>query len=223
MQRREFFAGLAAGAAGAAAGFASSQDQWRPSQSKRQTRFPNVLLTTHEGKRVRFFDDLIHGKVVMINFMYADCAGMCPFMTSNLAKVQRELGDRVGRDVYMYSITLRPELDTAAVLRSYAERHKVKPGWLFLTGSAVDIELLRRRLGFFDPDPEADKDRSQHIGMVAIGNEPWDRWVSCPVLNPAARLAGVALSMEALSRTARDETQNFRAPVCQAQTYGSKG
>ena len=36
-------------------------------------RFPNVVLKTHEGRNVRFYDDLLKGKIVLINFMYASC------------------------------------------------------------------------------------------------------------------------------------------------------
>src|SRR5882724_7870803 len=74
--------------------------------------FPNVELTTHEGKKVRFYDDLIKDKIVVINFMYAQCEGICPGITANLVKVQKILEDRVGRDIFMYSITLKPEEDS---------------------------------------------------------------------------------------------------------------
>ncbi len=78
--------------------------------------FPNVPLVTHEGKSVRFFDDLIKDKVVLINFVYTSCEDSCPLETARLAVVQRILGDRVGRDVFMYSITVDPETDTPEVL-----------------------------------------------------------------------------------------------------------
>ena len=144
------------------------------------------MLSTHEGKKVRFYDDLIKDKIVVINFMYAECEGICPGITANLVKVQKALGNRVGRDIFIYSITLKPEEDTAAVLKEYAEMHGARPGWTFLTGKPDDIELLRRRLGFVDSDPEVDKDKSQHIGNVRYGNEPLQQWGACPgQANPA--------------------------------------
>jgi protein SCO1 len=146
------------------------------------SRFPNFLLRAHDGRTVRFYDDLIKGRTVVINFMYAECTGICPGMTANLLKVQAALGERVGRDVFMYSFTLEPEHDTPEVLRAYAESHHVKPGWLFLTGAKADMETLRRRLGFVDSDPVLDADRSEHIGLVRIGNEAIDRWSACPAL-----------------------------------------
>ena len=146
----------------------------------RQRYFPDVTLITHEGKKVRFYEDLIKDKIVTLNFMYADCEGICPIVTSNLVKVQRALKGRVGNDIFMCSFTLKPEQDTPAVLRAYAKMHGVKPGWSLLTGKPDDIELLRRKLGFVDPDPELDRDKSNHIGNVRYGNEPYQWWGACP-------------------------------------------
>lgn len=147
------------------------------------SRFPNVTLTTHEGKDVRFYQDLVKGKVVLINFMYATCTNSCPTFTANLVRVQRLFGDRIGRDVFMYSISLDPEHDTPQVLRDYVKNYSVQPGWTFLTGSTPDITVLRRRLGLRDPDPAVDADKTQHIGVVLYGNERFDRWAACPALS----------------------------------------
>lgn len=152
----------------------------------RQRYFPNLTLTTHEGKKVRFYDDLIKDKIVIINMMYAKCDGICMPVTMNLRKVQKLLGDRVGRDIFFYSITLKPEEDSPTALNRYAQMHGVKPGWLFLTAAPADIELLRRKLGFTNPDPKLDADKSQHIGMVRYGNERLQLWAACPgMANPS--------------------------------------
>jgi protein SCO1 len=142
---------------------------------RRKQAFSNVPLMTHEGKVVRFYDDLIKNKTVMINFMYARCGEICPGMTANLKLVQNELGDRVGKDIFMYSISLEPEHDTPETLKAYAELFHVKPGWTFLTGKKADIELLRKQLGFSFSDQAVDKDRTQHIGVVKFGIESLER------------------------------------------------
>ena len=146
----------------------------------RDRYFPNVELTTHEGKKIRFYDDLIKDKIVVINFMYADCEGICPTITANLVKAQKLLGDRIGRKIFMYSLTLSPEKDTPEALKHYAKMHGVKPGWLFLTGNPVDIERLRRSLGFSTGNLKLDKDKANHIGMVKYGNERREWWGMCP-------------------------------------------
>lgn len=151
----------------------------------RRHHLPNVSLITHTGQRVRFYDDLVKDKKVIINFMYAKCEGICVPVTANLVRVQKLLGGRVGRDIFMYSITLKPAEDSPADLRDYAERHRVGAGWLFLTGSPPDLDHLRRALGFTYADPVEDADTSNHIGMVRFGVEPLTRWAACPgMANP---------------------------------------
>ena len=164
--------------------------------ARSKSKFPNVPLLTHEGKVVRFYDDLIKNKTVMINFMYASCMDICPGMTVNLKQVQKELGDRVGNDIFMYSITLEPEKDTQQVLKSYADVFKVKPGWTFLTGKKSDIEILRKHLGFTNSDPALDKDKTQHTGVVKFGIESLERWGMSPALGEPKYIAEYLRWME---------------------------
>jgi protein SCO1/2 len=160
-----------------------------PREKIRKRNFPNVVLRTQDGKKVRFYDDLVKDKVVTINFFYAQCDELCPLVTANLAKVQKALGDRVGRDIFMNSITLKPEHDTPDVLKDYAEMYKAQPGWTFLTGDPADVVLLRRSLGFTYPDPRVDQDVTQHIGNVRYGNEPLMLWSACPGMARAEWIA----------------------------------
>jgi protein SCO1/2 len=146
----------------------------------RERYFPNLMLTDQNGRKLKFYDDLVKDKIVIFNMFYAQCEGICTPITRNLVRLQKLLGARVGRDIFMYSFTLKPKDDTPAALKHYAQMHKVKPGWLFLTGSPDDMETLRRKLGYVDPDPEVDKDRSNHIGVIKYGNEPLERWGGCP-------------------------------------------
>ena len=175
ISRRALMASLAAAPA-AAAGAAAA-----PPSTGGRRRFPNPTLLTQDNERVAFYDDLMKGKIVLVNFFYVECTGICPAATANLLKVQELLGERVGRDIFIYSITLKPLEDRPAQLKMYQEMHNIKPGWTLLTGSAEDCELLRRRLGFADIDPVVDRDTANHIGVVLIGNERIDRWMACPV------------------------------------------
>jgi protein SCO1/2 len=109
--------------------------------------------------------------------------------------VQQALGSRVGRDIFMYSITLRPEFDTPPVLRAYAKRFGVKPGWTFLTGQPLDTEIVRRKLGFYDLDPKVDADVSQHTGMLRIGDESHDRWCMVPALSSPRQIVSTILGV----------------------------
>ena len=168
--------------AGAAAGAV------RPvSKAAARGYLPNIPLVAHTGETFNFYDDLVRDRIILLNFFVVQCTeGRCPAANQNLRKVQDMLGERMGKDVFFYSVTLEPEKDTVPVLKEYAEDiFEVKPGWLFLTGKARDIELLRRRQGFVDPDPERDRDVSNHSSsgrlivdnkesgsMVALGTSP---------------------------------------------------
>jgi protein SCO1/2 len=149
--------------------------------------FPNVTLLTQDNQPVRFYDDLVKDKIVMFNFFYVSCTGICPASTANLVKVQQLLGTRVGRDIFMYSISLKPRDDRPPQLKEYEQMHGIKAGWTLLTGKPADCELLRRRLGFADADPVRDRNIANHIGLVVYGNERFDSWAACPALtDPAA-------------------------------------
>ena len=150
--------------------------------------FGNARLLTHEGKIVRFYDDLLSGKLVVVNMMYTSCTGICPANTAALKALQQALGERVGRDIFMYSLSLRPAFDTPAALRDYARRYDTGPGWTFLTGKPDEVDTIRRKLGFYDSNPAFDADISRHTGMVRIGNLRTSRWCMAPVLGSTRQL-----------------------------------
>ena len=135
--------------------------------------FPNVILTTHEGKEVRFFDDVIKDKVVAINFIYTHCPDTCPLETAQLVRVQNIMGDRMGKDVFFYSISIDPERDTPEVLREYRERFGAE--WTFLTGNKEDIIQLRQKLGLYIPEIQ-DGSNNHNVNMI-IGNQKTGRWM----------------------------------------------
>jgi protein SCO1 len=188
LTRRQMLGGLGVAAATAAAGIFSANSNTSQNinfavPTHGSAYFPNVELTNHLGQQVKFYDDLIKDKFVVINMMYAQCSeGVCPVTTANMRRVQLALGNRVGRDIHMYSITLLPDFDTPKVLNQYAKDHHIGTGWQFLTGKSADIELIRRKLGFYDLDPVVDADRTQHAGLVRIGNDAYNNWMMAPAL-----------------------------------------
>jgi len=96
--------------------------------------FTNLPFVTQDGKTVHFFDDLLKGKRVIINFIYTSCGDSCPLETARLAQVKNILGDHMGRDIFFYSFTVDPDHDTPSELKKYSETFHTGPGWLFLTG-----------------------------------------------------------------------------------------
>ena len=190
MDRRMFFAGAAATALAPFALASSGRAEKLPQDGAEW--FTNVAVTTQDGRTLRFYDDVMKGKILLINFFFTSCDAICPLMTENLARVQDLLGPRVGNEIRMVSITLQPEQDTPEVMAAYARTYGAGPGWMFLTGQKDEIELLRHRLGFVDIDPVVDADPEQHIGTVRIANEPMHRWAMSPaLLSPSALVRAV--------------------------------
>jgi protein SCO1/2 len=137
--------------------------------------FPNVPLTTQDGKVVHFYDDLLKGKNVVINVMYTKCSLSCPLETAKLSQVQHMLGDRVGKDIFFYSITIDPKNDTPKVLKAYAEKFHAGPGWLFLTGKGEDIQLISKRLGLSSLTDATNPDG--HQPALMLGKEATGQWM----------------------------------------------
>jgi protein SCO1/2 len=147
----------------------AASNRWGPDY------FPNVPLITQDGKTVHFYDDLLKNKIVAIDLIYTTCKYECPLETARLAQAQKILGDRVGKDIFFYSITIDPEHDTPAVLKAYAEKFHAGPGWLFLTGREKDIELISKKIGLYT-DPKESRDHHTTILMVGdVANGQWMR------------------------------------------------
>ncbi len=161
---------------------ASSLTPVVPRQAKHSSSFSNIWLTTQHGRRVRFYDDLVKDKVVLINLMFTTCTNICPLNIVQLTKLHELLKRRMGRDITMLSITIEPDVDTPETLNQYWQAFGAKPGWLFLTGKYPEIEKLRRQLGVYDLDPVIDADKSQHSGILTIGNDRTDRWLALPIM-----------------------------------------
>ena len=157
--------------------------------------FTNVPLVTQDGQTVRLYDDLIKDKIVLINFIYASCKEVCPLVTARMAQVQQALGDHVGHDIFLYSISLDPLHDTPAVLKQHAKAFHAGPGWLFLTGKPEDIEIARYKLG------ERGKGLTDHGNGAMAGNGATGEWERTSLFQDTGQLALVMLNMDPAFRT----------------------
>ena len=195
ISKRQFL--VLSGATAGACAIAAVQSSPRSRPGPRAGYFPNTTVLTHDGHKLRFYDDIVKGKVVAINMMYTACTGICPGNTANLKLVQEELADHLDKHVFMYSMTLRPDIDTPQALRDYVKRYAIPKGWTFLTGKPAEMDAIRRKLGFFNDDPIIDADPNQHTGMVRVGNEALDRWAMCPALGSPKQTARTILQLRA--------------------------
>jgi protein SCO1 len=202
--RRATLGGLGAGlVAAAGSALAAAPLPAVVERDPRAQRFPDVRLITHEGRPVRFYSDLVRNRIVLVNMSYTVCNNICPTVTRNLLRVQQALGDRVGRDIHMITLSVLPEQDTPAELAHYVALHGVRPGWTFLTGRREDLTRVRVSLGFYDRDPDVDADRAQHTGMVRIGNDRLDRWCMTPAQAEPHLIVEAVNAVDPVGRAAR--------------------
>jgi protein SCO1/2 len=181
----------AAAASPNAAGAATTADSGTAKSSSETSAsyFPNITLLTQDGEPVRFYDDLLKGKIVLINFMFTTCNGVCSPMTANMLKVQKYLGEHVGREVVMISISVDPQTDTPPVLKKYADNFKAQPGWYFLTGQKENIDRVLYKLGGYV------EDKMQHSTVLLIGNEATGDWMKVHALTKPAEISGAVMRM----------------------------
>lgn len=144
----------------------------RPPQAVEQARayFGDTELVDQDGETVRFYSDLLDGKVVVIDSMFTTCSAICPVLGQKMQRLQEAAGDRLGDDVHLISITVDPKVDTPAKLRAYGERFGAKEGWYFLTGSPENVERVLAKLGY------AVEDKDDHSTIVLMGNEKTGLW-----------------------------------------------
>jgi protein SCO1/2 len=160
-----------------------------PSQSAAQKYFTDVVLVNQNGQKMRFYSDLLQSRVVVINSFFATCQGSCLPMSRNLEKVQEALGDHLGKDVYIVSISVDPTVDTPASLKEYAKKVHAKPGWFFLSGEKANVEFALRKLGQFV------EEKNDHLNIFIIGNERTGLWKKAFGLAPSDELVKVVESV----------------------------
>jgi protein SCO1/2 len=154
----------------------------KPGVSRMAALIPNAVFRTQDNKQVRFYDDLVKGRQVMIMMMYANCETYCPLVTQRMVELHHQaLARRMGKDLFIVNVSLKPEEDDPAALQAYAEmHHALLPGWTFVTGDRYDVDTLRYR--FFSHDHIGiDQDVDQHAGLLKIINDPIGRWVHADV------------------------------------------
>jgi len=146
--------------------------------------FTNLDLINQDGEKVRFFDDVLKDKVVIINFIFTHCEGACPIITQKLTRVRDRLEGNIGNPIQFVSLSLDPQRDTPAAMKEFARVHKADhEGWVFLTGKAAHLDEIIKRLGQFTDDIEA------HSTMMLAGNVKTAHWMK---IMPQEQPPGIA-------------------------------
>jgi protein SCO1/2 len=162
-------------------GAANAQAQ-EAQPSAAEKYFTDTVLLNQNGEKMRLYSDLLKGKTVIINSFFATCQGSCLPMSRNLAKVQDALGDRLGKDAVIISISVDPTVDTPPALKAYAKKLNARPGWYFMTGDKQNVDFALKKLGQFVDD------KQDHLNIFIIGNERTGLWKKAFGLAPPEEL-----------------------------------
>lgn len=186
-----------------AAGFASAAPEDSPWG---RDYFTNVEVVPHDGAPARFYDDLVEDRIVVINFIYTRCVDICPLTTGRMAEIVEKLGDRVGKDIHVYSITLEPEYDTPEVLASFADAFDAPEGWRFVTGDPAIIHPLRFKLG------ERARIKEAHRHDLLLGNDRTGEWERTSMFSDVDILVDRILAMDPAWRAIERDTISASLP-----------
>jgi cytochrome oxidase Cu insertion factor (SCO1/SenC/PrrC family) len=167
-------------------------------------QIPDVTIYDQDGNKLRFYTDLVKDKTVAINFIFTTCTTICPPLAATFRRVQQEMGERVGRDVRLISISVDPVTDVPERLKAFAAKFKAGPGWTFVTGNKYEIDLLLKSLG------AAVSDKNDHTPMVLVGNASAGYWTRTYGLAPASVL--VKVITDAARKTGADASVDRALP-----------
>ena len=152
-----------------------AQQQSEPSQDR--ITLPDTLLVTQNGEQLRLDSDIVAGRIVVIDFVYTSCTTVCPVLSAILSQVQGRLGERIGNEVMLVSISVDPVRDTPARLKAYADKLRAGDGWVWLTGDKQAVDGVLEQLGAYSPNFE------DHPSMVLVGDAAsgdWARFLGFP-------------------------------------------
>lgn len=174
------------------------------SGSGKKMVIPDVEVLDQEGNALHFYSDLIKGKTVAINFIFTNCTTICPPLAATFARVQKEMGDRVGNDVHFISISVDPLTDTPERLKAWGAKFKAGAGWTFVTGNKLEMDKLLYALG------ASVSRREDHTPSVIIGNELKGVWTRTYGL---ARTSQMVKLIENVIEGRLDESQPAKEPA----------
>lgn len=169
--------------------------------SAARSYFTDTELVNQDGEAMRFYTDLLQGKVVVINTIFTTCTGICPVMSRTFTKLQDHLGERLGRDVHLISISVDPKNDTPQRLKEFGRNFGARPGWYLLTGPEESVRFVLGKLGQYVEDKES------HRALILVGNEPTGLWKKAFGLAPAQDIISI------LDSVIRDEIESPLGPA----------
>jgi cytochrome oxidase Cu insertion factor (SCO1/SenC/PrrC family) len=150
---------------------------------------PDVEVLDQDGNRLQFYSDLIKGKTVAINFIFTNCTTICPPLAATFARVQKQMGDKVGKDVHFISISVDPVTDTPERLKAWGAKFKAGAGWTFVTSTKEEMDKLLNALG------ASVSRREDHTPALIVGNDLKGVWTRTYGLANPSQIVGLILKV----------------------------
>ena len=141
----------------------------RPPSSVR-IKLPDTVVVDQHGKSARFRSDIVGDRLVLVTFVYTTCTTVCPPLSALFADLQQRLGDKVGREVSLVTITVDPVRDTPLRLKAYAAQYHAGPGWSFLGGRKQAVDEVLTALGVYTAN------FADHPSVVLVGDPRSGEW-----------------------------------------------
>lgn len=195
----------ALGAQGGGPNAAKASPERRDGNPRGKAYFTDVALVNQHGEKLRFYSDLLMGKVVVINSFYTSCTDSCPLIMGSLARLQDALGDRFGREVSFVSLSSDPVHDTPPRLKEYAKRFQVRPGWNLLTGTRENVLFALAKIG------QRVTSKDDHLNVLILGNERTEHWKKAFAMAPTPALVLMVEGLVADGERTAGDTSADRA------------
>ncbi len=160
-------------------------------------KFPNSKILNQDGKSVKFYDDLIKGKLVAINFVFSSCPTICPVMQVKFAQLQKEM-KKAGVPVQLISVTVDPVTDTPVRLKKWGKQFGAGDNWTYVTGKKQTIDKILKKLEVFTADI------SDHASFIIMGSDTGGDWKR---VNSLAGVEVLAKELTALSAAAESKSK----------------
>lgn len=151
----------------------------------RKMSIPDAEVFDQDGKKIRFYSDLVKDKVVIVSFVFTTCSLVCPMQGESLSKLQATLGERLGKDMHLVSVSTDPEADTPERLKTWGLRFGARPGWTLVTGKKSEIDKVAMAL------TGAPAVKGKHSPVVFVGSDKTGRWIRAYGLAEPVRFAGL--------------------------------
>ena len=159
-------------------------------EERARNYFTDTEVIDQNGNKLRFYSDVLKGRVVLISFIFTNCEYACPMQAQKLKQVRAAMVPAIKDEVWFVTLSVDPERDTPEAMKKFAKRQGVDESrWIFLTGEKKNLEFLVKKLGQYTPDIES------HTTLMLAGNTITRHWTRVMPMVPPD---GIAQQMRAL-------------------------